>query len=237
MPGSAYVKRWSVILLDFMALLMFFPFFLLGWMLAGPIPVGPNGGWIIGGVLWLMCLGGLYLFKQGTFYAFFAMKAEEDGLRVRTWQGEIKLPYQEIEKVQGAVLRNPGWMTSLMTLGAIFGRGSRRYLASGQALMLAGARYPGLAFTLKKGGTIYLWGSGQGGMSTFDQIGAFQEGLKKAGVSIEKKSADVRGFGTEPRFDKASDIRGNWMMRNPFLILALTPFLVTAVIHLVALFI
>jgi len=233
-PDSAYLKRWNVMFMDFAAWLLFFPFFMLGWFLAGPIPIGPNGGWIAAGMPWLLCLGGLYLFKQGAYYSLFAIKVEEDGLFIRTFQGNIKLPYKDIEKVQGAVLKSPRWLTILLAMGALFGRGSQRYLASGQALMLAGARYAGLAFTLKKGGTIYLWGSGQSGVSTFKHIKKFQEGLEKAGVTLDKKAVEKRGFGTEPRFDKAVDIRTNWMMKSPTLFLCLAPFLVTAAIYLLS---
>ncbi len=221
-PDAVHTKRWKVMFLDFAALWLFLPFFLLGWFMAGPVSVGPNGGWIIAGVLWLMSLGGLFLFKQGTFYALFYMKAEDDGLSIRTIQGGLKLPYADVEKVQGAVLRNPRWLTVLLALAAIFGKGSQSYLASGQALIMGSARYPGMALNLKQGGTVYLWASVQG--DTFEQTEQFIEGLKRAGVTTEDEALEVTGFGTEPRFDKVHEIDCGWMAGHALTLLLAAPF-------------
>ena len=236
-PGAAFLKRWKVVIMDFASLLLFFPFFVIGWFLAGPLPVGPNAGWIVGGVLWLMSLGGLYLFKEATFYSLFAIKAEKTGLFIRTRLGAVSIPYGNIEKVQGAVLRSPRWLITLLATASFFGKGSQRYLAGGQSLILSGARYPGIAFTLKNNGTVYLWGSGQGGLTAYDQIDQFQQGLVEAGVTVVKKTVEIRGFGTEPKFQDVTDIRCGWFQRHGLLVLMLTPFAVMAFFYLAALFI
>lgn len=231
MPDAVCMKRRQVRMLDFAALWLFLPFFMLGWFFAGPIPVGLNGGWFAGAMLWLLCLGGLYLFKQGTFYSLFAMKVEAAALRIRTFQGEFTLPYGEIGKVRGAVLRNPRWLTTLLVLGAIFGRGSQSALAGGQAVLMGSGRYPGMALTLKKGGTIYLWGGTGGGVNTFKHMQIFHDGLINAGVEVDESSLEVRGFGTEPRFDKVRNLDCNWMLKHPLVPLMLTPFVVMAAIY------
>ncbi len=220
-PGALYTKRWQVMMIDAVALMLFLAFFMLGWFLAGPSSLGPNEGWFVAAVVWLFCLAGLYLFEQGTFYALFNMKAENDGLRIRTFQGELKIPYTDIEEVRGAILKNPRWLTILLTLASIFGRGSQRHLAGGQALIMGSASYPGMALKLKKSGTIYLWGSASG--NTFTHMQRFHDGLLSAGVALDEEPIMVRGLGTEPRFDKVADMDCNWMLSHPFLVMIITP--------------
>lgn len=220
-PGSLYTRRWQVMMIDAMALMLFLAFFVFGWFLAGPSSLGPNEGWFVAAVIWLFCLAGLYLLEQGTFYALFNMKAEDDGLRIRTFQGELKIPYTDIEEVRGAILKNPRWLYVLLTLAAIFGRGSQRHLAAGQALTMGNASYPGMALKLKKSGTIYLWGSATG--NTFGHMQRFHDGLRNAGVAREEEPVLVRGFGTAPRFDNVAKMECNWMLHHPFWVMIAAP--------------
>jgi hypothetical protein len=237
-PDAVHTKRWQVMMIDLAALILFLPFFMLGSFMAGPIPLGVNGGWIISIVMWLLCIGGLYLFKQGVFYALFCMRSEDDGLRIRSFQGEFKLPYSDIEKVQGAVLKNPRWLVALLTLAALFGRGSQSALAGGQALMLGSSSYPGLGFTLKRGGTIYLWSSGQSEeMSTYRHIDKFKAGLEKAGVPLEEEPVVIYGLGTEPRFDQAVEMDAPFISRRPLSLLLLAPVVSTLLVYVIAPFI
>jgi len=89
--------------------------------------------------------------------------------------------------------------------------------------------------TTEKGGTNYLWGSAQG--NTFEHMQKFHDGLRNVGVECEEKPVEIRGFGTELRFNKIRDFKANWILRHPVWILMLTPFLMMCIVQILSLLI
>ncbi len=163
-PEALCYPYWLVALGDFVAMILFVPFFGLPmFVIGGSVQALTTPAIFLTVIMWPFALAGAWLSLYMAEYESYLILIHDDGLELQTCRRHDSFAFDAMDHWELLELRPPRWLIALLWLASLTGQGARSAQAAGQAAMLSGTSMGGVGIWLKNGSAVFLWITAQMG--------------------------------------------------------------------------
>lgn len=185
---------WKNVIIDVMGVILFTMFFAMPFFIAG----GAVQSMVIMAPLviafWFMAAITSSLVYISAWNASFSMEVEDNQLTISNYRGGYQLNYQEIDFIQPAEKRYPGWFKLLMLFAMLGSKGSMKPVMAAHWLNSAGVQSQGFRLHMKNGEKMDFWLMDQMGNQVFSGVEKLVNSLSNAEIPWTEEVVTDQSF-------------------------------------------
>ncbi|SDY50544.1 hypothetical protein [Tindallia californiensis] len=191
---SMHYSSWKNRLLDIIGVALFTMFFALPLFITGGSVQSLALMMPLVIVFWGMAILCSSLMYIAAWNASFSMKVKEDQLMITNYRGGYRISYQDINFIQPADKRYPGWFKWVMFFAMLGSKGSMASVMTSHWINSTGVQSQGLRIHMKNGERIDFWLMDQMGNPIFSRVEKLVHSLSGADIPCREEVVTDRSL-------------------------------------------